>query len=169
MPITELREIIRRKNVQGWMLRTEKWKQFLLKTASRHSEMPTSTHHLWFLNLLEAPLPGSSPLIPRSLPRPPGPLTGQGFHQVGPMTGATSILPSLPSGLPVLFIFNAFDSFPSCSDQVTSTHLLPPGGVNSSCCSICLPQTHPRADLAMPASQVSISKYYAAVLGIKDS
>lgn len=56
------------------------------------------------------------------------------------------ILPSLPSGLPALFIFNAFDSFPSCFDRANSTHLLPPGGVNSSYFSMCTPQTHCRTD-----------------------
>lgn len=100
------------------------------------------------------PAPVTRGLLPPSLPP-----DRQRFPAGQPHDWDHFVLPSLLSGLPALFIFNAFDSFPCCFDQATSSHLLPPGGVNSSYCSICRPQTHRRADFAMPASQVSISKY----------
>lgn len=164
-----------RKHLLGRTFRTEKRKQFSFKTANRHSGTPISGTYLLILNLPEAPLLGTSAQEPwwlspvtrvaslchLSLP------TARGPRQVCPVAGAISSSHLFLLGLPLLFIFNAFDSFPSCLDQANSTHLLPPGGVHSSYCSICTPQTHGRADFAMPLSQVSISKYYAAFLALK--
>lgn len=163
-----------KKHLLGWMFRTEKWKRFPLKSASRHSGTPISVLYLPVLYLSEVALLGSSHLeqgrpapVAQGLPPPPLPSDRQRFPAGQRRDWGHFILPSLLSGLPALFIFNAFDSFPCCFDQATSSHLLPPGGVNSSYCSICRPQTHRRADFAMSASQVSISKYYAAFLALK--
>ena len=87
-----------RKQLWGWVVRTEKWKQFPLKTAGRHSGTPISVIYLLVLNLSEAPLLSPSHqeqwrlgLITWGLSLPSLSLpTGRGLHQVGPQTRAIS-------------------------------------------------------------------------------
>lgn len=80
------------------MFRTEKGKQFPLKTASGHSGTPISVTYLLVLNLSEAPLLSPShqeqwqlALITQGLSLPSLSLPiGRGLRQVGPQTRAIS-------------------------------------------------------------------------------